>query len=227
MCPAQAEPNPKAFPLADAQLSITILDVVQQAANYKQLKKGANEGAHALRILHCTILSLLSQFPILPSVCAATKTLNRGIAELIVMAADAEPLEILLHLPLLCEDKARAQPAAPCSPLARVFCSRLRLALSRYHLYVSRLPCFSVSHLVARLLSMLAERALRLRPQQAGARSLMRRLTASDRRVGHHKRGLTAQESDPAAEGLDREAAHLMGRTPHAYVLYMHWCVRE
>ena len=45
--------------------------------------------------------------------CAATKTLNRGIAELIVMAADAEPLEILLHLPLLCEDKARAQPAAP------------------------------------------------------------------------------------------------------------------
>ena len=71
-------PNPKAFPLADAQLCITILDVIQQAANYKQLKKGANE---------------------------ATKTLNRGIAELIVMAADAEPLEILLHLPLLCEDK--------------------------------------------------------------------------------------------------------------------------
>ena len=71
-------PNPKAFPLADAQLCITILDVIQQAANYKQLKKGANE---------------------------ATKTLNRGIAEMIVMAADAEPLEILLHLPLLCEDK--------------------------------------------------------------------------------------------------------------------------
>ena len=58
-------PNPKAFPLADPALSITILDVVQQAANYKQLKKGANE---------------------------ATKTLNRGIAEMIVMAADAEPI---------------------------------------------------------------------------------------------------------------------------------------
>ena len=57
---------------------MTILDLIQQAANYKQLKKGANE---------------------------ATKTLNRGIAEMIVMAADAEPLEILLHLPLLCEDK--------------------------------------------------------------------------------------------------------------------------
>ena len=36
---------------------------------------------------------------------AATKTLNRGLSEFIVMAADAEPLEILLHLPLLCEDK--------------------------------------------------------------------------------------------------------------------------
>lgn len=50
----------------------------QQATNYKQIKKGANE---------------------------ATKTLNRGISELIIMAADAEPIEILLHLPLLCEDK--------------------------------------------------------------------------------------------------------------------------
>eukprot|EP00897_Mesotaenium_endlicherianum_P000602 jgi/Mesen1/10542/ME000083S10049 len=48
--------NPKAYPLADAQLAITILDIVQQAANYKQLKKGANE---------------------------ATKTLNRGIAEFV------------------------------------------------------------------------------------------------------------------------------------------------
>ena len=36
--------NPKAYPLADASLSISILDVVQQAASYKQLKKGANEG---------------------------------------------------------------------------------------------------------------------------------------------------------------------------------------
>jgi ribosomal protein L7Ae-like RNA K-turn-binding protein len=55
---------------------------VQQASNYKQLKKGANE---------------------------ATKTLNRGIADLIIMAADTEPLEILLHLPLLCEDKVLFQ----------------------------------------------------------------------------------------------------------------------
>jgi U4/U6 small nuclear ribonucleoprotein SNU13 len=31
--------------------------------------------------------------------------LNRGISEFIIMAADTEPIEILLHLPLLCEDK--------------------------------------------------------------------------------------------------------------------------
>merc|ERR1712006_27908 len=72
------EVNPKAFPLADQQLTVTILELIQQAANYKQLKKGANE---------------------------ATKTLNRGISEFVVLAADATPLEILLHLPLLCEDK--------------------------------------------------------------------------------------------------------------------------
>eukprot|EP00455_Lapot_gusevi_P044626 TRINITY_DN5603_c0_g1_i1.p1 TRINITY_DN5603_c0_g1~~TRINITY_DN5603_c0_g1_i1.p1 ORF type:complete len:129 (+),score=50.90 TRINITY_DN5603_c0_g1_i1:52-438(+) len=75
---AEEKSQSKAFPLAPADLTVQILDVVQQASNYKQLKKGANE---------------------------ATKTLNRGISELIVMAADAEPLEILLHLPLLCEDK--------------------------------------------------------------------------------------------------------------------------
>ena len=39
------------------------------------------------------------------SLHSATKALNRGLAEFVVMAADAEPLEILLHLPLLCEDK--------------------------------------------------------------------------------------------------------------------------
>ena len=39
-----SETNPKAYPLADAELTVTILELVQQASNYKQLKKGANEG---------------------------------------------------------------------------------------------------------------------------------------------------------------------------------------
>lgn len=58
-------------------LTKTILDLVQQRSDYKQLRKGANK---------------------------ATKTLNRGFAEFIVMA-DAEPLEIICHLLLCCEDK--------------------------------------------------------------------------------------------------------------------------
>jgi len=70
--------DPRVFPIADENLTNQILDLVQQASAYKQLKKGANE---------------------------ATKTLNRGVAEFIVMAGDTQPLEILLHLPLLCEDK--------------------------------------------------------------------------------------------------------------------------
>jgi len=69
----------KAFPLAKtADLNNQILELANQATQYKQLKKGANE---------------------------ATKTLNRGIAELIILTADTEPIEILLHLPLLCEEK--------------------------------------------------------------------------------------------------------------------------
>ncbi|KAI0980514.1 hypothetical protein GJ496_005460 [Pomphorhynchus laevis] len=70
--------NPKAYPLADVKLTKSILELVNEAQNFNQLKKGANE---------------------------ATKTLNRGTASLIVLAADTVPIEILMHLPLLCEDK--------------------------------------------------------------------------------------------------------------------------
>lgn len=102
--------------------------MIQQAANYKQLKKGANEGAAASS--HASArLGPAAAPPAKPTPrrdpFAATKTLNRGISELIVMAADAEPLEILLHLPLLCEDKVRLgerdcptlhSPTAPAPP---------------------------------------------------------------------------------------------------------------
>jgi U4/U6 small nuclear ribonucleoprotein SNU13 len=68
----------RAWPKADNQLSKKIMDLCNQATLYKQLKKGANE---------------------------TTKSLNRGVADLVILAADTEPLEIVLHLPLLCEDK--------------------------------------------------------------------------------------------------------------------------
>ncbi|KAF7513072.1 hypothetical protein GJ744_011338 [Endocarpon pusillum] len=67
-----------AWPIADDQLAQLTLDLIQQASHYRQLKKGANE---------------------------ATKTLNRGTSEIVVLAADTSPLAILLHLPLLAEDK--------------------------------------------------------------------------------------------------------------------------
>ena len=70
---------------------------MQQASTYKQLKKGANEGA----------LGTLNDRSPSDTLFAATKTLNRGIAEFIILTADTEPLEILLHLPLLCEEKVR------------------------------------------------------------------------------------------------------------------------
>jgi len=75
---AEEQNSNAAWPIADVQLTQEILDLVQQASHYRQLKKGANE---------------------------ATKTLNRGISEVIILAADTQPLAILLHLPLLCEDK--------------------------------------------------------------------------------------------------------------------------
>ncbi|KAA8649991.1 hypothetical protein EYZ11_007268 [Aspergillus tanneri] len=75
------EPN-AAWPLADESLTQNILDLVQQASHYRQLKK-------------------------------ATKTLNRGTAELIILAADCSPLAILLHLPLLAEDKNTAYVFVP------------------------------------------------------------------------------------------------------------------
>ncbi|KAJ5632105.1 hypothetical protein N7490_008444 [Penicillium lividum] len=73
-----AEDTNAAWPIADETLTQSLLDLVQQASHYRQLKKGANE---------------------------ATKTLNRGTSEIVVLAADASPLAIVLHLPLLAEDK--------------------------------------------------------------------------------------------------------------------------
>ncbi|EOO01050.1 putative snrnp and snornp protein [Phaeoacremonium minimum UCRPA7] len=67
-----------AWPLADAALTQELLDCIQQASHYRQLKKGANE---------------------------STKALNRGTAEIVVLAGDTSPLAILLHIPLLSEDK--------------------------------------------------------------------------------------------------------------------------
>lgn len=72
------ELSSKIFPLASPELTNQILDLVQRAMTYKQLRKGANE---------------------------TVKSLNKGISELIVLAGDVRPLEITAHIPLVCEDK--------------------------------------------------------------------------------------------------------------------------
>mmetsp|Transcript_7013 Transcript_7013/g.888 ORF Transcript_7013/g.888 Transcript_7013/m.888 type:complete len:127 (+) Transcript_7013:19-399(+) len=74
-----ADPRSRTFPMASSKLTNSLLDLVQQAHNYQQLKKGANE---------------------------STKMLNRGKAEFVIIAGDTEPLEIVMHLPLLAEDKS-------------------------------------------------------------------------------------------------------------------------
>ncbi|KAI1173590.1 ribonucleoprotein-associated protein [Nemania sp. FL0916] len=73
-----AENSSAAWPLADPTLTQELFDLIQQAAHLRQSKKGANE---------------------------VTKALNRGVCELALLAADTAPLQIVSHLPLLCEDK--------------------------------------------------------------------------------------------------------------------------
>jgi len=67
-----------AWPLADEVLTQEILDLLQLARHLRQSKKGANE---------------------------VTKSIIRGTCELAVLAADTEPLAIILHIPLICEEK--------------------------------------------------------------------------------------------------------------------------
>lgn len=65
-------------PVADKKLATKLLALLEKCAKLKKIKKGANE---------------------------STKSLNRNISQIIIIAADARPIEIVLHLPLLCEDK--------------------------------------------------------------------------------------------------------------------------
>lgn len=72
-----------------------LLDLLQQAMLYNQIKKGANEGisSHNHSVTHGADINLV------------TKALTRGTSEVVILAADTSPLPIVMHLPLLCEDK--------------------------------------------------------------------------------------------------------------------------
>jgi len=56
--------NPKAYPLADPALTQKILELVQQALNYQQLRKGANEGKLYSLFLDVLYTSKVVEFPL-------------------------------------------------------------------------------------------------------------------------------------------------------------------
>jgi large subunit ribosomal protein L7Ae len=60
------------------ELSEKTYDAVEKARDTGKMRKGVNE---------------------------ATKAIERGIAKLVVMAEDVEPEEVMMHLPVLCDEK--------------------------------------------------------------------------------------------------------------------------
>ncbi|MHA1743244.1 MAG: 50S ribosomal protein L7Ae [Candidatus Heimdallarchaeota archaeon] len=60
------------------ELSDRVLQLVETARNTGKVRKGTNE---------------------------TTKAVERGIAQLVVIAEDVEPEEIVMHLPVLCDEK--------------------------------------------------------------------------------------------------------------------------
>ncbi|EHK21507.1 hypothetical protein TsFJ059_009495 [Trichoderma semiorbis] len=95
--------NEAAWPLADAALTQEILDLLQSAMHIRQAKKGANE---------------------------VTKAINRGTCELAVLAADTEPLAIILHIPLICEDKGVPYVYVPSKTLLGRACGVSRAVIA-------------------------------------------------------------------------------------------------
>lgn len=76
-CAADSDISPKAFPVAPPDLTVEILNLVNEAQNFKIVKKGINE---------------------------VIKALDRQNATLVILAANFKPIESLLLLPLKCEE---------------------------------------------------------------------------------------------------------------------------
>lgn len=64
--------------MADAKLSKKIYELIKQLTPLKQTKKGVNE---------------------------ILKEMGKGTVEVVILAADCEPLEVIMTLPPLCEEK--------------------------------------------------------------------------------------------------------------------------
>lgn len=72
------EISDKAFPLADEEVTKLVLEIVTHAADNKTLKQSINQ---------------------------VKKSVTSGAALLVVLAADHTPIEDLLSLPALCEER--------------------------------------------------------------------------------------------------------------------------
>jgi len=68
------------------ELSDKVLQAIEMARNTGKIRKGTNE---------------------------STKAIEKGIAQLVVIANDVEPKEIVMHLPALCEEKKIAYVYVP------------------------------------------------------------------------------------------------------------------
>lgn len=131
---SMADQTEKAWPLADAALTNQVRKASKTIRSedftdimdppYSGVTRRSWISSSKLRIISSSRRAPTKVSVIIPSPCyildldlahlsftpPVTKTLNRGIAEFIVLTADTEPIEILMHLPLLCEDKVRNTP---------------------------------------------------------------------------------------------------------------------
>jgi hypothetical protein len=97
---ADGDINPKAYPLADDALSVKILDLVQQATNYKQLKKGANEGVCVCVCVHGVCLPCLAsphQLLSLPHLASEPPTLHTMHMHALALARGSDPQYLAHH----------------------------------------------------------------------------------------------------------------------------------
>ena len=66
------------MPEISKELNSKVLQLVEAAKNSGKIKRGTNE---------------------------ATKTVERGKSQLVVIAGDVDPPEVVMHLPVLCDEK--------------------------------------------------------------------------------------------------------------------------
>ena len=151
------------------------------------------------------------------------------------MAADTEPIEILLHLPLLAEDKVRdwtrvlfACSTDVCTSLTRQLTRACALQNVPYVFVPSKAAlgraCGVTRPVCAHSAHSLSALQLPCHRRTSQLKSLL--ASAGDFLLRHDERGQPVEVTDTAAEARDRKAAHLRQRAVGCMVLcFMCCCV--